>query len=112
MENNIKIVKGDLFSSDEKDSLAHCVSRDFKMGKGIAVFFKEKFGNVQNLKDQNKQIGDIAVLKDNNRFVYYMITKERFYNKPTYESVKESLESVKEHCLENGVKNLNMPRIA
>lgn len=46
--------KGDLFSCSEKDALAHCVSADFRMGKGIAVLFKQKFGGVQELKDQRK----------------------------------------------------------
>ena len=49
-------VKGDLFSCPSSASLAHCVSEDMHMGKGIATLFKQKFGGVGELKSQGKQI--------------------------------------------------------
>ena len=45
---------GDLFSCDPASSLAHCVSADMHMGKGIAVLFKKKFGGIPELKKQGK----------------------------------------------------------
>ena len=45
-------VRGDLFSCPDTASLAHCVSEDMHMGKGIAVLFKKKFGGVPELKSQ------------------------------------------------------------
>ena len=48
-------VKGDLFSCPSSTSLAHCVSEDMHMGKGIATLFKQKFGGVGELKSQGKQ---------------------------------------------------------
>ena len=47
-------VKGDLFSCPSSASLAHCVSEDMHMGKGIATLFKQKFGGVGELKSQGK----------------------------------------------------------
>ena len=44
--------KGDLFYCSESESLAHCISADVAMGKGIAVIFKKKFGGVRELKNQ------------------------------------------------------------
>lgn len=49
-------VKGDLFSCPESSSLAHCVSADLAMGKGVAVLFKRKFGGVAELKAQGMYI--------------------------------------------------------
>ena len=46
----IQIIKGDLFTCSNNASLAHCISRDLAMGKGIAKLFKEKFGNVKQLR--------------------------------------------------------------
>jgi hypothetical protein len=37
---SVEEFKGDLFSSSPSASLAHCVSKDLRMGKGIAVEFK------------------------------------------------------------------------
>ena len=45
-------MKGDLFDCPETDSLVHCVSEDLRMGKGIAVTFKKKFGGVEELEAQ------------------------------------------------------------
>lgn len=104
-------LKGDLFSCDNDASLAHCVSRDLRMGKGVAVAFKSKFGGMDELKAQNKGIGEVAILHPNNRFVYYLITKEAYWNKPTYGDLKACLEQMKLHCVANKVTKLCMPRI-
>lgn len=45
-------VRGNLFSCKETASLAHCVSADLHMGKGIASTFKQRFGGVEELKKQ------------------------------------------------------------
>ena len=47
---SLTTVKGDLFSCPQNASMAHCVSRDLAMGKGIAVLFKKRFGHIQQLK--------------------------------------------------------------
>ena len=48
--------KGDLFSAPSDASLAHCVSEDFRMGKGIATEFKKRFEGVNELLNQSKII--------------------------------------------------------
>ena len=45
-------VKGDLFACPATASLAHCVSEDMHMGKGIASLFKKQFGGVAELRTQ------------------------------------------------------------
>eukprot|EP01126_Amoeba_proteus_P006011 TRINITY_DN1207_c0_g1_i1.p1 TRINITY_DN1207_c0_g1~~TRINITY_DN1207_c0_g1_i1.p1 ORF type:complete len:172 (-),score=31.81 TRINITY_DN1207_c0_g1_i1:174-689(-) len=104
-------IVGDLFSCDRDTALAHCVSRDLAMGKGIAVQFKNRFGGLDCLRRQNQRVGGCAWLESNGRFVFYLVTKERYFNKPTYADLKNSLESVKELCQSHDVKSLAMPRI-
>ncbi|XP_026188015.1 ADP-ribose glycohydrolase OARD1 isoform X3 [Mastacembelus armatus] len=81
------------------------------MGAGIAVQFKQKFRRVAELKGQKKKMGQCAVLDSDGRFVYYLITKEKASQKPTYHSLTLSLEDMKSHCVENGVTRISMPRI-
>uniref|UniRef100_A0A3B5QAM3 Macro domain-containing protein n=1 Tax=Xiphophorus maculatus TaxID=8083 RepID=A0A3B5QAM3_XIPMA len=99
----LKYVTGDLFSCPRDESLAHCISEDCRMGAGIAVMFKKKFGRVSELKKQKKLPGQCAVLTHDQRFIYYQ--------KPTYVSLRQSLEDMKSHCLENGVNRISIPRI-
>lgn len=54
---SLKIVYGDLFSA--KVSLAHCVGADFRMGMGIAVKFRDLFGQVDYLKKLNVSLFQI-----------------------------------------------------
>ncbi|XP_069136169.1 ADP-ribose glycohydrolase OARD1-like [Argopecten irradians] len=104
-------VRGDLFSCGESESLAHCVSEDVRMGKGIAVLFKKKFGRVDELKRMKKRTGEVAVLRDKKRFIYYLITKPKANDKPTYDTLRASLKEMKTHCARNNVMSLSMPRI-
>jgi hypothetical protein len=66
-------VKGDLFSSSVGSSLAHCVSEDLHMGKGIATLFKKQFGRVDELKSQGIKVGGVATLRVDNRYIYYLV---------------------------------------
>ncbi|XP_033925662.1 ADP-ribose glycohydrolase OARD1 isoform X4 [Melopsittacus undulatus] len=71
-EERLKCVKGDLFTCPPQDALAHCISEDCRMGAGIARLFKEKFGGVQELLDQKKKTGEVAVLQRDDRYIYYL----------------------------------------
>ena len=40
-----------------------------------------------------------------------MITKERYFHKPTYDSITATIYYMKNHALSNGVKHITMPKI-
>ena len=50
--------QGDLFGCPRTHSMAHCISQDCRMGKGVAVAFKTKFGGVQDLLKQGRCVKD------------------------------------------------------
>lgn len=104
-------VKGDLFTAPEDASLAHCVSADLNMGKGIAVLFKDKYGNVNTLRRQPHAIGNVVGLTIGQRVVFYMITKEKYYHKPTYGSIRTCLDYIAAYCATYHITHLCMPRI-
>lgn len=102
-------VDGNLFES--KESLAHCVSQDLHMGAGIAVTFKQSFGRVDKLIEQGKKIGDVAYIEDKGRFIFYLVTKKRYYDKPTYDSLSSCLEKMGKLCQKKGITKLSIPRL-
>eukprot|EP00483_Globobulimina_turgida_P004593 UN04602 len=81
------------------------------MGKGIAVIFKKTFGGVATLRKQKVKIGECAILLRQNRYIYYLITKERYFHKPSYYSMTQSLKYMKNHAVIHNVKHISMPKI-
>lgn len=45
------------------------------------------------------------------RYVYYLITKDRYFNKPTYDDLRLSLRAMYEHMVAHGVPHVGMPEI-
>ena len=92
---------GNLFES--KDSLAHCISSDFKMSAGIARSFKRKFP--YNFPENTNS--PLFVQKLDDRFIYHLVTKKRFLQKPTYDSLRQSLEARINHANKNKVTQIS-----
>lgn len=109
----INEIQGDLFTDKNggKDNLAHCVSKDLRMGKGIATIFKDRFGQIDHLKHQNKNPGEVAHLQIGDRFIFYLITKERYFEKPEYTDLYLSLVALKDLCVANKLKSVSMPKL-
>jgi len=113
---DLNVVYGDLFEHEASNpgvSLAHCVSRDLKMGAGIAKLFRAKFGRIQDLEKAKADIGEVAVLQlaPGDKFTYNLVTKAKFWHKPTYEHLRMSLVAMKKHAIEHSVKHIAMPKI-
>lgn len=110
-------VYGNLFDYYGKAFLVHCISADFALGKGIAKEFDKRFQvkrklqlykpnyltyyNINNIKGDVIFVGSIANL----------ITKERYFHKPTYESLGESLIKLADICRTNRLQTIAMPLI-
>ena len=111
-DNFLTEIQGDLFTCGPEFSLVHSVSTDLRMGRGIAVEFKKRFGGLLELRDQDGCVGDALVLSRQGRFVYYLITKDVCYYTPRYHDLKATLVSCREHAVQHNVCKLAMPRIS
>lgn len=109
----------DLFSVQDEYYLAHCISADFGMGKGIVVEFNKRYDLKNTLQkkyhnfllhwdtvDDDKK-GD-CILEGK---VFNLITKRNYWLKPTYKTLKNSLNAMKILALNNNVKKIAMPLI-
>lgn len=101
----------DLFKVPPDYSLAHCISVDAKMGNGIAAKFKEFFNHTELLRASQMRVGDVIAIEEHPRTIFYLITKNRYFEKPSYRTLFDTLENLK-HCLvKRNIKKLAMPRI-
>ncbi len=109
--------KCNLFSVSEDYFLAHCISADFGMGKGIVVEFNKRFDMKNCLLEKypdyhsyyNRcRIGGDCILEGR---VLNLITKERYYEKPSIITMRLALQKMKSICKENGIKKIAMPTI-
>lgn len=114
---NIRQVRMDLFDVPEDYYLAHCISSDFALGRGIAVEFCNRFETKQKLlhtfpgyheKFINSPSPGDCLIADR---VINLITKVYYYNKPTLASMRSALEECKKACLERGIIKIAMPAI-
>ena len=111
------IVTGDLFTAPRGTVLAHCISADFALGAGIA----KTFDHVYNMKAKlnayypnyffescDREFEGQALLVDD---VFNLVTKPNVWNKPTYESLRQSLVDMREQMHTFLMTKLAMPRI-
>lgn len=107
----ITTVQKDLFTMTQGYYLAHCISADFALGAGIAKTFDSvynmRFKLFRSYPDYEYHCGD-ALLVDN---VFNLVTKNKHWHKPTYESLREALEMMMEQLDFLGATKLAMPRI-
>lgn len=114
-------------------AVAHCISRDLAMGAGIAKKFTE-YGIKSTLQyfveHQGSLDGVDSIWTVGNKYntplynviVHNLITKEHYWEKPTYESITKSIMSMRDSIIKANnyyagynnalvVKTLTMPRI-
>ena len=109
--------KRDWFTVTKEYYLAHCISADFGMGRVIVVEFNKRFDMKRKL--QNKYPDYInewhrrkwsfnCILEDK---VFNLITKERYFHKPTYDSLYGALNLMKLISIQKGITKIAMPLI-
>lgn len=99
--------KRNLFEVDNKYYLAHCISEDCAMGAGIAVEFQKKFKLRNKLLQCNPEYPTCIQVGR----VYNLITKAKYWNKPTYLSLERTLYMMRDLAIENDIKFIAMPKV-
>ena len=108
-----KFIKGDVFN-EKNCYYAHCISRDYALGAGIAVEFDKRYNMREILlklaKENPKTLEERCIEISN---VFNLITKKNYWEIPTYENLEKSLIEMREKIRKNkNIKKLVMPKIA
>ena len=90
--------KMNLFTVPDKYYFAHCISADYALGAGIAVEFQKRFHLKEKLNDCGTHIYPDCIKIDR---VFNLVTKNKYWNKPTLLSLQHSLEYMKKYIKTN-----------
>ncbi|XP_046612225.1 uncharacterized protein LOC124301349 [Neodiprion virginianus] len=97
---------------DRQDNLAHCISADCKTSRGVAgQLINRKIITRDQLQQLDPEVTTVLTLPHGNRLIYNLVTKKYHYQKPTEETLFNTLVNLK-NCLEQDkVKSLSIPRL-
>ena len=101
-------------SSPQPYSIAHCISADARMKKGFADTLSNKVPQLrEKCRSTTLQPGQILPFWDEHgdRYIYNLVTKEKFSDKPTIENLSKALTTMKSHATTYGVHSIAMPKI-
>lgn len=107
----------DLFTVPKDYILVHCISADLAMGAGIAKEFTKRGVKAQLQRKYHKvEVGGCLVSHATDWDVELsLVTKEKYWQKPTYETMRMALEDAEFLCCEGAMNDENvkfaMPRI-
>ena len=110
-------ISGDLFDREIPGSFCQSVSQDLALKKGIATQFKTRFKNLSSIKMKEiarlKGVGGVAVLEENGRFLYNLVTKEHYFQYPVkLQNLEKSIRKMRNHARAHNIRRINMPRIS
>tara|TARA_R110002050_G_scaffold125840_1_gene246126 strand:- start:21 stop:437 length:417 start_codon:yes stop_codon:yes gene_type:complete len=103
----VSVMTGDLFALNTTGTIVHCISKDKAMGKGFAVHMTKRFGKPSG----DAEVGGLIVQKHEATTIFHLVTKERYFHKPTNMTLGSSLVALREYCVENGIHTVAMPAI-
>lgn len=105
---SVRETKGDIFKADYH-FIAHCISADFKLGAGIAEEINERFATRAALVDWKYATSESAKLSPQELVgrvvvtnqIINLITKERYFMKPTLSDLDTALKDLYEWIINN-----------
>ena len=74
-------------------------------------FFRKRYGQVENLKNQIKKVGDVGVLKRDGRYIFYLATKNLHNKKPSLRNIFLTLRNLRKLIIDLKIKKIALPRI-
>ena len=93
--------------NEEPFYYAHCISADYALGAGIAVEFKKRYKLTPENLTAGRVCNNLSIVSN----IFNLITKDKYWQKPTYASLILALRNMKKYCNIMGIKKLVMPKI-
>ena len=112
-EPNIFVGAGDVLQFP--GSIAHCVSSDFHMNKGVARQISSAYPcmrpTLQSIETPIVGSSVAVSVPWENKSIFNLFTKSQFFEKPTYYNLSRSLNCMKKQLLQKGIRHIALPKI-
>ncbi len=113
IENILKFKTGDVLHPREGGiTVAHCISEDLKLGAGVALKVRKKYPSIiKHLRETKKTVGEVCMVKYKEDYIFNLITKKRFFEKPTYFNIFICLQNLRKLLLNLELNTIRIPLI-
>ena len=98
----------------QPNSMGHCISADARMSKGFADFLSHRVCGLRSTcRKARLFMGKVYPFwgSTGKRYIYNLLTKERFYEKPNPSTLSKTLEVMKIHASMNGVSAIAIHKL-
>ena len=98
----------------QPNSIGHCISAYARMSKGFADFLSHRIPGLRSTcRKARLFMGQVYPFWDSTgkRYIYNLVSKERFYDKPNLSTLSKTLEAMKIHASMNGVSTIAIPKL-
>ena len=95
-------------------SVGHCISADARMVKGFADFLSHRIPGLRSTCRKAKLfMGQVFPFWDSTgqRYIYNLVNKERYCDKPNLSTLSKTLEAMKFHAGTNGVSTIAITKL-
>ncbi|CAI6355228.1 unnamed protein product [Macrosiphum euphorbiae] len=107
---NVKETIGTVIDSPKEYNIVSEIAKQYNFRTGTNYQLKKQFGN-GTILPISKVIGDTPYFKHENRFIIFLVTKNKDRPRATYESIYISLINLKQFCKENNLNKLAMGKL-
>jgi len=109
MAGKVQNMVDDIFEKHENQILLQCISSDVKMSAGFAAITRDTYPELPGIIPKNLPVGSAIVIKHKQKLFGFLITKKNYFDKPTYETLDQSLTDLARRTEKRSVI---MPKIA
>ena len=105
--------KRSLFESNMPN--AHTISADRAMKKGFAESISKRYPELRHFCISiHANINDVLIFTDpkSGQILYNLFIKQKYFQKPTYNAIFNTLSEMKDHAIANNIRSIAMPKIA
>ena len=98
----------------QPNSIGHCISADARMSKEFADSLSYRIFDLRSTcRKARLFMGQVYPFWDatRKRYIYNLVSKERFCDKPNLSTLSKTLEAMKIHASTNGVSTIAIPEL-